>query len=90
MTTRPFVKMHGLGNDFVVLDARRQSLELSVDQVRAIADRHTGVGCDQLIIVEAAKRGARYTDCRISTAFAFDPKFATLPVTASGHPGTLG
>ena len=55
MTTLPFMKMHGLGNDFVVLDARRQPLELSVDQVRAIADRRTGVGCDQLIVVEAAK-----------------------------------
>ena len=55
MTTLPFMKMHGLGNDFVVLDARRQPLELSVDQVRAIAARRTGVGCDQLIVVEAAK-----------------------------------
>ncbi len=55
MTTLSFMKMHGLGNDFVVLDARRQPLDLSVDQVRAIADRHTGVGCDQLIIVEPAK-----------------------------------
>ena len=55
MTTLPFMKMHGLGNDFVVLDAREQPLDLSIDQVRAIADRHTGVGCDQLIIVERAK-----------------------------------
>ena len=55
MTTFPFMKMHGLGNDFVVLDAREQPLDLSIDQVRAIADRHTGVGCDQLIIVERAK-----------------------------------
>src|SRR3546814_2230526 len=45
---RPFVKMHGLGNDFVVLDARTVALELSDAQVRAIADRRTGVGCDQL------------------------------------------
>ena len=55
MTTLHFMKMHGLGNDFVVLDAREQPLDLSIDQVRAIADRHTGVGCDQLIIVERAK-----------------------------------
>ncbi|MFN4090904.1 MAG: diaminopimelate epimerase [Alphaproteobacteria bacterium] len=47
----PFVKMHGLGNDFVVLDARLQPLALSDAQVRAIADRRTGVGCDQLIVL---------------------------------------
>lgn len=48
----PFTKMHGLGNDFVVLDGRARNLALSDAQVRAIADRHTGVGCDQLIVVE--------------------------------------
>lgn len=46
--------MHGIGNDFVIIDAREQSLELSRDQARAIADRHTGVGCDQLILIEPA------------------------------------
>ncbi len=48
---RPFVKMHGLGNDFVVLDARTTPLALSEAQTRAIADRKTGVGCDQLIVI---------------------------------------
>jgi diaminopimelate epimerase len=52
MNPLPFVKMHGLGNDFVVLDARRKPLALNAGQVRAIADRRTGVGCDQLIIIE--------------------------------------
>jgi diaminopimelate epimerase len=47
-----FVKMHGLGNDFVVIDAVRQTVDLSPDQVRRIADRHFGVGCDQLLLVE--------------------------------------
>ncbi|MDD5034646.1 MAG: diaminopimelate epimerase [Methylococcaceae bacterium] len=47
-----FVKMHGLGNDFVVIDAVRQSIDLSSQQVRHIADRHFGVGCDQLLLVE--------------------------------------
>lgn len=47
-----FVKMHGLGNDFVVLDIRRSGLILTADAVRAIADRRRGVGCDQLIVVE--------------------------------------
>lgn len=47
-----FRKMHGLGNDFVVFDGRRNGLRLSPDQVCAIADRRTGVGCDQLIVLE--------------------------------------
>ncbi|QKS27585.1 diaminopimelate epimerase [Accumulibacter sp.] len=49
----PFVKMHGLGNDFVVLDGVRQSLELTPTQLRLLADRHFGVGCDQVLLVEA-------------------------------------
>src|SRR5262245_40341700 len=48
----PFRKMHGLGNDFVVLDARARPLELTPERRRAIADRRTGVGCDQLIVLE--------------------------------------
>ena len=47
-----FVKMHGLGNDFGVLDARETPLSLGDSQARAIADRNTGVGCDQLIVIE--------------------------------------
>jgi len=47
-----FVKMHGLGNDFVVLDGVRQSIKLSRAQVRLLADRHFGVGCDQVLLVE--------------------------------------
>jgi diaminopimelate epimerase len=47
----PFVKMHGLGNDFVVLDARARAVPLSPLRIRAISDRRTGVGCDQLIVV---------------------------------------
>jgi diaminopimelate epimerase len=49
-----FSKMHGLGNDFVVIDAINQAVELSTAQVRALADRHTGIGCDQLLLVERA------------------------------------
>ena len=48
-----FTKMHGQGNDFVVIDGIRQRFELSREQVRSIADRHLGVGCDQLLVVEA-------------------------------------
>ena len=49
----PFVKMHGLGNDFVVLDARRdQLIPITNDLARALADRRTGIGCDQLILLQ--------------------------------------
>ncbi|MEQ8734197.1 MAG: diaminopimelate epimerase [Rhodospirillaceae bacterium] len=50
-----FRKMHGLGNDFVVLDARARPLELSQAQVRAMANRRTGIGFDQLLIIEPAQ-----------------------------------
>ncbi len=53
-----FTKMHGLGNDFVVLDARSAPVSLSVEQVRAMADRRTGVGFDQLLVVECARDSA--------------------------------
>ncbi len=49
-----FTKMHGLGNDFVVINAIDQVFNLSTEQVRFIANRHLGVGCDQLLLVEAA------------------------------------
>jgi len=49
-----FVKMHGLGNDFVIFDARNQNFHPSPAQIRRIADRHLGVGCDQLVVVAAA------------------------------------
>jgi diaminopimelate epimerase len=49
-----FTKMHGAGNDFVVLDGVRQDIELSPEQLRLLADRHFGVGCDQILIVEKA------------------------------------
>lgn len=48
----PFRKMNGLGNDFVVLDARERPIAISESQARAIADRKAGIGCDQLIVLE--------------------------------------
>lgn len=51
-----FSKMHGLGNDFVVIDAIRQRVDLTPGQVRFLADRHFGVGCDQLLVVERAQQ----------------------------------
>jgi diaminopimelate epimerase len=47
-----FSKMQGLGNDFVVIDAINQSITLTPEQIRQISDRHFGVGCDQLLLVE--------------------------------------
>jgi diaminopimelate epimerase len=51
-----FTKMHGLGNDFVVFDAINQSLALTPAQVRFLADRRFGIGCDQLLLVERAEQ----------------------------------
>jgi diaminopimelate epimerase len=47
-----FTKMHGLGNDFVVIDAINQSISLTTEQIKFIADRNFGIGCDQLLLVE--------------------------------------
>lgn len=49
-----FTKMQGLGNDFVVLDGINQSINLDQQQIRLLADRHFGVGCDQILLVEKA------------------------------------
>ena len=49
-----FSKMHGLGNDFVVINAITQTVALSTEQVKFLADRHFGIGCDQLLLVERA------------------------------------
>ena len=49
-----FTKMHGLGNDFVIIDAINQTIDLTPDRIRQLADRHHGVGCDQLLLVESA------------------------------------
>ena len=53
--TLRFTKMHGAGNDFVVIDGISQSVNLDPARIRAIADRHFGVGCDQLLLVEKAQ-----------------------------------
>jgi diaminopimelate epimerase len=61
----PFLKMHGLGNDFVVLDARRQSFAIDAAAARALADRHTGIGCDQVILLEPPRHPAAQAMMRI-------------------------
>ncbi len=55
-TGLPFMKMHGLGNDFVVLDGRVRAPALSIALIRAIADRHRGIGFDQLAVISGAER----------------------------------
>jgi diaminopimelate epimerase len=52
MTRVPFRKMHGIGNDFVVLDQRRDPVPIDAAAARALADRHTGIGCDQVLVLE--------------------------------------
>jgi diaminopimelate epimerase len=52
MATLSFTKMQGLGNDFVVVDATREPFTLTPDQLRRLADRRFGVGCDQILVVE--------------------------------------
>jgi diaminopimelate epimerase len=54
--TRPFLKMNGLGNDFVVVEARSSPFAPSEAEARAIADRASGIGCDQLIAIEPSSR----------------------------------
>lgn len=68
MKERPFIKMHGLGNDFVVIDARAEPFPLDRDRARAITDRRTGVGCDQLIILEPPRDGRADVFMRIRNA----------------------
>jgi diaminopimelate epimerase len=58
--TLKFTKMQGLGNDFVVLDGIRQRVDLDPARVRALADRHFGVGCDQVLVVEPAQGDADF------------------------------
>jgi diaminopimelate epimerase len=64
----PFRKMHGLGNDFVVLDRRTHELTVDAALARAIADRRTGIGCDQLILMEPPRNGAAQVFMRILNA----------------------
>jgi diaminopimelate epimerase len=64
----PFLKMHGLGNDFVVVDGRKHALDLDQARTRRIADRRSGVGCDQLIVIEPARNRLADAFMRIRNA----------------------
>ena len=63
-----FCKMHGNGNDFVVIDAINQRVELNAEQIRQLADRHFGIGCDQLLLVEKPQGEAAEFRYRIFNA----------------------
>ncbi len=52
---QPFIKMHGIGNDFVILDGRKNTIQLSHEQIAILAARRTGIGCDQVIVMETSK-----------------------------------
>ena len=68
MTQLAFHKMHGIGNDFVVIDGVNQPVTLTPKQIQQIADRHLGVGCDQLLLVQPATHPAADFDYRIFNA----------------------
>jgi diaminopimelate epimerase len=61
----PFLKMHGLGNDFVVLDFRGGAIAVGAKGIAALADRHTGIGCDQVILLERPRHPAAQILMRI-------------------------
>ena len=56
MATRTFHKMHGLGNDFAIFDARKAPLTIAEPLAKRLADRHFGIGCDQLILLEPSDK----------------------------------
>ena len=60
-----FTKMHGLGNDFVVINALAQAVDLGSEQVRRIAHRRFGIGCDQVLLIRPARNGAADFLCSI-------------------------
>jgi diaminopimelate epimerase len=68
MERLPFIKMHGLGNDFVVVDARKRPVAISAAAARAISDRRRGVGCDQLIVLEAPREAGTQAFMKIRNA----------------------
>jgi len=67
---KTFLKMHGIGNDFVILDARKAHFTLDEKNVRRIANRRTGVGCDQLLVIESSNRADAFM--RIYNADGFE------------------
>lgn len=63
-----FQKMHALGNDFVIIDSLKQNIQLSVKDIRFLADRHIGIGCDQVLCIYASKKNGVDADYIIYNA----------------------
>ncbi|MBM2830189.1 MAG: diaminopimelate epimerase [Gammaproteobacteria bacterium] len=63
-----FTKMHGLGNDFVVIDCFEQDVNLSTAQIKTLADRHFGIGCDQVLLLGPPEHGSSDVRYRIYNA----------------------
>lgn len=60
MTKTPFLKMHGTGNDFVLLDARARDVTMDATAARRLADRHFGIGCDQLLLLKKSEKAEAF------------------------------
>ena len=75
--------MHGLGNDFVILDGREEPIAMDVTLARALADRHTGIGCDQLILIEPSS--VADVKMRIWNSDGGEVKAAAMPAAAWYH-----
>ena len=63
-----FTKMHGLGNDFIVIDATKKAVDLDTKTIRHLADRHYGIGCDQILVLEPATKANTDFSYRIFNA----------------------
>ena len=81
--TLKFTKMQGLGNDFVVVDGVRQRVDLTPAQIRALADRRFGVGCDQVLVVEPRAAATRTSATGSSTPTAARSSSAATARAAS-------
>lgn len=63
-----FIKMHGLGNDFIIFDGRHNPITLDTALIKAISDRHKGIGCDQVVIIGPAKNNTHHAFMRFFNA----------------------
>lgn len=97
MTTIPFLKMHGLGNDFIVVDRRKNPIDPSVEQLCWMADRRFGIGCDQIVFIDPPESAEADIFMRIRNADGSDPKtcgnasrcLALLESTATGKESVI-
>jgi hypothetical protein len=77
-----FIKMHGLGNDFVIIDARDTAVAMTAARAHAIADRRRGIGCDQLILLEPSASADLSTRMGERWRHAATPPAASRPCSA--------